>query len=196
MAVECYASGKVKCEAYDVVQDLTLARHTRNDPWRKQGKAWTYRRNHSRRAAVTTTHRRRRHPQSRASPQAQGQTTLWSIGQPDCSLEQVRQCDALEEGDEAERDSFKHILKFSFSYVLLAWVEERLVYTFHFVTIQQTLNRSSLPCLAGSPRFHCLRICQTTELHTGEMIFTSPGRKLSCSSSIGLPFVVAPNDQT
>ena len=32
MAVQSYASGEVKCEAYDVVQDLTLARHTRNDP--------------------------------------------------------------------------------------------------------------------------------------------------------------------
>ena len=34
MAALCneYASAKVKCEEYDMVQDSTLARHTRNDP--------------------------------------------------------------------------------------------------------------------------------------------------------------------
>ena len=41
--------------------------------------------------------------------------------------EQVRQSDALEEGNKAERDSFKHILKFSFSYICTFSVGRREV---------------------------------------------------------------------
>ena len=51
--VQCNESGKVKCE---MKQDITVARHTKNDPWLLQGKAWTHQRHHSRRAASTTPH--------------------------------------------------------------------------------------------------------------------------------------------
>ena len=47
------ARWSVKC---DVEQDLTQARHTKNDPWQLQSKAWTHRNHHSRRVAETTSH--------------------------------------------------------------------------------------------------------------------------------------------
>ena len=47
------------------------------------------------------------------------------------SVEQVRQSDGLEEGGVAERDSFKHILKFFFTYLHRVYKRCWCMYTFH-----------------------------------------------------------------
>ena len=47
------------------------------------------------------------------------------------SVEQVRQSDAFEEGGVAERDSFKHILKFFFTYLHRVYKRCWCMYTFH-----------------------------------------------------------------